>query len=63
MESQRLSTTNTAYWTMKFPILIRVIVAAYHSDFFPVLLLLTGYMLFAFAAALILLLWLIAHPA
>ncbi|WP_322419568.1 hypothetical protein [Mesorhizobium huakuii] len=43
--------------------LTRVIVAAYRSDFFPVLLLLTGYMLFAFGAALILLLWLIAHPA
>ncbi|BCG83832.1 hypothetical protein MesoLj113b_73740 (plasmid) [Mesorhizobium sp. 113-3-3] len=43
--------------------LIRVIVVAYHSDFFPVLLLLSGYILFAFGAALILLLWLIAHPA
>ncbi|PBB23917.1 MULTISPECIES: hypothetical protein [unclassified Mesorhizobium] len=42
---------------------VRVILTAYRSDYFPILLLLAGYTLFAFGAALILLLWLIAHRA
>ena len=42
---------------------IRMIPAAYRSDFFPVLLLLAIYTLFAFGAALFVLLGLTAHIA
>ncbi|PBB65935.1 hypothetical protein CK228_24685 [Mesorhizobium sp. WSM4312] len=43
--------------------LVRKILTACRSDYFPVLLLLAGYTLVAFGAALILLVWLIAHRA
>ncbi|PBB23932.1 hypothetical protein CK227_24975 [Mesorhizobium sp. WSM4308] len=39
---------------------VRIVLTAYRSDYFPILLLLAGYTLFAFGAALILLLWMIA---
>ncbi|WP_095203443.1 hypothetical protein [Mesorhizobium carmichaelinearum] len=43
--------------------LVRMILTAYRSDLFPILLLLGSYTVFALGAALILLVWLIAHRA